>query len=141
MPVRDVGINFQQPAVFAKDGLVDELKKALANRVLNAEMDDHLDGEAAGGKANRRNGYSAKTVIGETGKLELRIPRDREGTFDLKLIAKYQRRFPGFDAKIISIPTPNLEQASDPCRHKFDRAFMEILVERLTMANIRLSGV
>jgi serine/threonine protein kinase len=45
------------------------------------------------------------------------------------------------DAKIISIPTPNLEQASDPCRHKFDRAFMEILVERLTMANIRLSGV
>ena len=45
------------------------------------------------------------------------------------------------DAKIISVPTPNLEQASDACRHKFDRAFMEILVERLTMANIRLSGV
>ena len=45
------------------------------------------------------------------------------------------------NAKIISIPTPNLEQASDTCRHKFDRAFMEILVERLTMANIRLSGV
>lgn len=89
--------------VFAKDGLVDELKKALANRVLNAEMDDHLDGEASSGKANRRNGYSAKTVIGETGKLELRIPRDREGTFDPKLIAKYQRRFPGFDAKIISM--------------------------------------
>ena len=45
------------------------------------------------------------------------------------------------DAKIISVPTPNLEQASVACRHKFDRAFMEILVERLTMANIRLSGV
>ena len=45
------------------------------------------------------------------------------------------------EAKIISVPTPNLEQASDACRHKFDRAFMEILVERLTMANIRLSGV
>jgi putative transposase len=89
--------------VFAKDGLVDELKKALANRVLNAEMDDHLEGEATSGKANRRNGYSAKTVIGETGKLELRIPRDREGTFDPKLIAKYQRRFPGFDTKIISM--------------------------------------
>ncbi len=42
--------------VFATGGLVDELKKALANRVLNAEMDDHLDGEAAAGKANRRNG-------------------------------------------------------------------------------------
>jgi len=51
-------------AVFAKDGLVDELKKALANRVLSAELDDHLDGEAAAGKANRRNGYSKKTVPG-----------------------------------------------------------------------------
>ncbi len=45
------------------------------------------------------------------------------------------------DAKIISVTTPNLEQASDACRHKFDRAFMAILVERLTLANIRLSGV
>jgi len=54
-------------------------------------------------QAARPNGYSAKTVTGETGKLELRIPRDREGTFDPKLIAKYQRRFPGFDAKIISM--------------------------------------
>jgi putative transposase len=89
--------------VFAKDGLVDELKKALANRVLNAEMDEHLDGEAAAGKSNRRNGYSKKSVIGESSKLELRIPRDREGTFDPKLIAKYQRRFPGFDAKIVSM--------------------------------------
>ena len=50
-------------AVFAKDGLVDELKKALANRVLSAELDDHLDGEAAAGKANRRNGCSKKTVL------------------------------------------------------------------------------
>lgn len=72
-------------AVFAKDGLVDELKKALANRVLSAELDDHLDGEAAACKANRRNGYSKKTVLGESSKLELRIPRDREGTFDPKL--------------------------------------------------------
>lgn len=65
--------------VFAAGGLVDELKQALANRVLNAEMDTHLDGEAAAGKANRRNGYSKKTVLGENAALELRIPRDREG--------------------------------------------------------------
>ena len=45
------------------------------------------------------------------------------------------------DTKIISVPTDKLDQASDGCRHHFDRAFMEILVERLTMANIRLSGV
>lgn len=45
------------------------------------------------------------------------------------------------NARIITVPTTNLEKASDACRHKFDRAFMEILVERLTMANVRLSGV
>jgi serine/threonine protein kinase len=45
------------------------------------------------------------------------------------------------DTKIISVPTEKLDKASDACRHHFDRAFMEILVERLTMANIRLSGV
>ena len=45
------------------------------------------------------------------------------------------------DAKIISVPTQKLAHASDACRHKFDRAFLEILTERLTMANMRLSGV
>jgi putative transposase len=90
-------------AIFGKDGLFDDLKKHLAERILNAEMDDHLDGEAEEGKANRRNGHSKKTVLTESAKIDLRIPRDREGSFDPKLIAKYQRRFPGFDAKIISM--------------------------------------
>jgi len=45
------------------------------------------------------------------------------------------------DANIISVPTEKLAQASDACRHKFDRAFMGILIERLSMANLRLSGV
>jgi hypothetical protein len=54
----------------------DELKKALAERVLNAELDEHLDGEAAAGKANHRNGYSKKTVLTGSAKLEL-IPRSR----------------------------------------------------------------
>ena len=89
--------------VFNKDGLFDELKKALAERVLNAEIDDHLDGEAAEGRNNHRNGYSKKSVLTETSKLDLRVPRDREGTFDPKLIARYQRRFPGFDEKIVSM--------------------------------------
>ena len=45
------------------------------------------------------------------------------------------------DASIISVPTRRLDQASEGCRHNFDRAFMEILVERLALANLRLSGV
>ena len=86
---------------FDKDGLLDELKKALAERALNAEMDHHLD--AGEGSGNSRNGYGKKTVLTETGKIEIEVPRDRRSTFDPQLIAKYQRRFPGFDDKIISM--------------------------------------
>ena len=89
--------------VFNKDGLFDELKKALAERILNAELDDHLGEQAAEGRRNHRNGHSTKRVITETAKLDIRVPRDREGTFDPKLIARYQCRFPGFDEKIVSM--------------------------------------
>ena len=86
---------------FGPNGLLDELKKALAERALNAEMDHHLGGE--GGVGNGRNGYGSKTVLTDTGKLELEVPRDRQSSFDPQLIAKYQRRFPGFDDKVISM--------------------------------------
>lgn len=85
---------------FDTGGLLDDLKKALAERALNAEMDHHLSGEEAG---NSRNGYGRKTVTTETGRIDLAIPRDRQATFDPQLIAKYQRRFPGFDDKIVSM--------------------------------------
>ena len=85
---------------FDANGLLDDLKKALAERALNAEMDHHLAGDEAG---NSRNGYGRKTVTTETGRIELEIPRDRQASFDPQLIAKYQRRFPGFDDKIISM--------------------------------------
>lgn len=88
-------------AAFDKDGLLDELKKALAERALNAEMDHHPG--ADGGSGNSRNGYGKKTVLTETGKMALDIPRDRLSTFDPQLIARYQRRFPGFDEKIVSM--------------------------------------
>src|ERR1700746_2904692 len=63
-------------------------------------MDHHLAGEEAG---NTRNGYGRKSVMTETGKLAIEVPRDRQASFDPQLIAKYQRRFPGFDDKIISM--------------------------------------
>src|ERR671920_1940277 len=88
-------------SAFAKDGLLDELKKALAERALNAEMDHHLDQASEAG--NTRNGYGRKTVLTDTGKIDLEIPRDRLATFDPQLIARYQRRFPGFDEKIVSM--------------------------------------
>lgn len=88
---------------FGRDGLLDALKKALAERALNAEMDHHLAAGEPDGSANSRNGFGAKTVLTDTGPLELQIPRDRLASFDPKLIAKYQRRFPGFDDKVISM--------------------------------------
>ena len=89
--------------IFAKDGLLDDLKKALSERILNAELDEHLGEERSEGRVNRRNGVSKKTVLTGTSKVTLDIPRDRSGTFDPKLIARYQRRFPDFDEKIISM--------------------------------------
>src|SRR3954470_15488653 len=90
-------------AALAKDGLIDELKRALTERALNAGMDHHLDGEAAEGRANSRNGYGRKTLLTDDGKLPISIPRDRLATSDPQLIAKYRRRLPGFDDKIVSM--------------------------------------
>src|SRR3954466_10449758 len=57
---------------FDPNGLLDELKKALAERALNAEMDHHLSGEEGAG--NSRNGYGRKTVVTDTGRIELAVP-------------------------------------------------------------------
>jgi putative transposase len=82
-------------------------KKALIERALGAELTHHL-GYAAGadkpseGK-NHRNGASAKTVLTEDGPLRIEIPRDRTGSFEPLLIPKHERRFTGFDDKIVAM--------------------------------------
>src|SRR5437868_4704502 len=77
-------------------------KKALIERVMGAELGHHLDQpEAEGG--NHRNGSSAKTVITGEGPVRVDIPRDRNGSFEPLLIPKHERRFTGFDDKIIAM--------------------------------------
>lgn len=88
-------------AALSQGVLLASLKKAFAERALNAEMDHHLGQEEQGN--NSRNGYGRKTVTTDSGRIELEVPRDRAGSFDPQLITKYQRRFPGFDDKIISM--------------------------------------
>src|SRR3954466_9007679 len=90
-------------AALTDGGLLDGLKKALAERALNAELDHHLEGGEPDGRANSRNGYGSKTVLTGTGKLELQVPRDRLATFDPPLIAKYPRPLPCFGDKIVSM--------------------------------------
>lgn len=89
--------------ILSSEGLFGDLKKALAERMLNAELDHHLSQPEEEATGNHRNGSSSKTVLTRDEKLELEIPRDRQGRFEPALIAKYQRRLPGFDAKIIAM--------------------------------------
>ena len=72
--------------VLAEGGLLDGLKKALAERTLNAEMDHHLEAGEPDGRPNARNGYGAKTVLTGTGKLDLQVPRDWLLTFDPQMV-------------------------------------------------------
>ena len=82
-------------------------KKALIERCLGAELSHHLGyfpgAEKPEEASNHRNGTSSKTVLTEDGPLRINIPRDREGSFDPVLIPKHERRFTGFDDKIIAM--------------------------------------
>ncbi len=93
--------------LLGKEGLLVDLKKALMERALGAELTEHVGyakGDAKGrGTDNSRNGYSSKTVITDTDKVEISVPRDRAGSFAPKLVAKGQTRLPGFDDKVISL--------------------------------------
>jgi putative transposase len=82
-------------------------KKALIERALGGELSHHL-GYAPGGDKpatadNHRNGSTGKTVLTEDGPLRIEVPRDREGSFEPLLIPKHERRFTGFDDKIVAM--------------------------------------
>jgi putative transposase len=89
------------------DGLLKQLTGALVERALGAELTDHLGyepGAAEGaGTGNSRNGTSPKTLTTELGEIPIEVPRDRNGSFEPKLVKKHQRRFDGFDDKILSM--------------------------------------
>ena len=97
------------------------MMKSALERMLNTEMDVHLGRRASGAEQaaapesstppsgkkkrapNRRNGRSRKTVQGDLGEVKLDTPRDRDGTFEPQIVAKHQRRVPGFDEKILAL--------------------------------------
>lgn len=82
-------------------------KKALIEQALVGEMTHHLGYEPGAEKpeevSNQRNGTSAKTVLTKDGALRIEIPRDRHGSFEPVLIPKHERRFTGFDDKIVAM--------------------------------------
>lgn len=93
--------------ILGEGGLLKQLTKAVLERAMQAELTDHLGYEphdAAGDNSgNSRNGRSRKTLKGEFGHLPLEVPRDRNATFDPKIVPKGQTRFDGFDDKILSL--------------------------------------
>ena len=89
------------------EAVVRRFKKAIIERALGGELTHHL-GYAVGGTkpeatTNHRNGTSGKTVLTDDGPLALAVPRDRDGSFEPRLISKHERRFTGFDDKIIAL--------------------------------------
>ena len=89
------------------DGAARRFKKAIVERALGGELTHHLGYAPGGAKpedvSNHRNGTSPKTVLTDDGSLALEVPRDREGTFEPRLIPKHARRFAGFDDKILAL--------------------------------------
>ena len=89
------------------EGLFKQLKKALLEPALGAELSDHLGyekGDPAGrGTGNSRNGHSDKTVLTEDGEVTLAVPRDRNGSFEPVIVPKGERRLDGFDDRILPL--------------------------------------
>lgn len=100
--------DYQKPEdIIGENGLLKQLTKAILERVMHAELSHHLGYEkhdpAGNNTGNSRNGTTSKTLKGEFGEMPLETPRDRNGTFEPKMISKGQTRFSGFDDKIISL--------------------------------------
>lgn len=104
--------DYQKPEdLTGPGGIMEQLTKRLYERVLGAEMTHYLGYEKGQApklevdrlRDNHRNGSSKKTLLSEDGKLEIEVPRDRAGEFQPQFIRKGQRRFGGFDSKIIAM--------------------------------------
>jgi transposase-like protein len=100
--------NYTTPEdLIGENGLLKRLTKKLVEGALGAEMTHHLGyrkHDAVGqGSGNSRNGASGKTLKGDFGEVEIEVPRDRNGSFEPKIVGKHQRRFTGFDDKILSM--------------------------------------
>jgi len=93
--------------ITGKGGLLSQLTKRLVERALEVELTDHLGYEPhlepPGGAGNTRNGSTAKTLLTEHGEVRIETPRDRAGTFEPQIVRKRQRRFEGFDDKILAL--------------------------------------
>ena len=98
-----VGVKTQDD-LWGKEGIITQLNKALLERILNAEMDFHLNNTNEGRSAgNSRNGYGKKTLKSNLGSIELSTPRDRHSTFEPQIIPKRSTKTPMLEQAILSL--------------------------------------
>ncbi len=89
------------------DGLINQLRKRLIERAAGAELEQHLGyppgGEPPVGLSNRRNGVASKTLRTTDGPVRVELPRDRDGSFEPRIVPKHARSFDGFDEQILAL--------------------------------------
>jgi len=95
-------------------GLLGKLTKMVVEGALEGKLDDHLGygkhDPAGRDGGNSRNGHRAKTVLTEAGPVEISVPRDRESSFEPKIVAKRQRRLNGIEEMVISLSAKGLRR-------------------------------
>ena len=100
--------NYKKPEdLIGENGLLKQLTKLLVERALEAEMAEHLGHEkhdpVGNAEGNARNGKSRKVLKGDFGEMPIEVPRDRQGSFEPQIVPKHQRRWNGFDERILSL--------------------------------------
>ena len=116
------------------------LTKVTVETALNAELDHHLgyDKHQTSDNTNSRNGHSSKTLITDDGPVDITTPRDREGSFEPKLVKKQQTRFGSMDNKILSLYAKGLSTRDivDTFKEMYDADISASLVSKVTDAVI-----
>ena len=125
-------------ALFGPGGVLQQLKGALMERMLEAEMTEHLGYERSAaegrGSGNSRNGHTSKTVETESGPVEIRVPRDRAGTFEPQVVPKHHRRLEGFDEHVLSLYARGMptREIQEHLRHLYGTDISPDLITRVT---------
>lgn len=95
---------YSKEPLFGDGSPFSELLQSMVNKMLEGEADHHIDNELLMGKKNKRNGYTKKQVITQSGPIEVQTPRDRNSTFEPELIGKREKELhSGLDTQIIAL--------------------------------------
>ena len=122
-------------------GLLGKLTKLVVEGALEGELDDHLGYEknepAGRNGGNSRNGHRAKTVLTDTGPVGISVPRDRDSSFEPKIVAKRQRRLTGIDDMVISLSAKGLTHG-EICAHLAEVYGAEVSKQAITTITDRV---